>query len=129
MAGRVGRSGGSNKIDPSLHLMRGTYRPTRHAAALAASQGGAVWSPTEAELGGLMTAGQAFVARLRECYDLSPLEGEIAVEAGVIADRLDEIRRQRDGADLKVQLALAKHEQTWSKLLSALLLSLRSTRP
>jgi hypothetical protein len=122
MAGKRGR-GGQNRIDPRLHLLRGTFRPERHQAALEASQ--PVWAPAARQLQALAADGQAFVERLRVQYELNPWEGELVLEAAVAVDRLAELRRTRGGESLRDRLALEKCEQLWQKQLSALLLSLR----
>jgi hypothetical protein len=126
MAGRPGpnRSGGSNKIPAELHVLRGTYRPGRHQAELDAGQ--PVWQPSESQVHALATEGRALIDRLRAVYTLNPWEGELALEAAVIADRLAEIRTARlEVHDLKMRLTLDKTEQLWSKQLAALLLALR----
>ena len=123
MAGRPGRSGGANRIDPRLHVLRGTFDARRHGAALEAGQ--PVWTPVASQIQALAGAGQAFVERLRAQYDLNPLEGELVLEAAVCVDRLAELRRPPASKTLRDRLALAKVEQNWQKQLSALLLALR----
>jgi hypothetical protein len=123
MAGRSGGHRPRNKIDPSVHVLRGTFRPARHGAALDAQQ--PVWAPADAQLAVLGPEGQALVARLRGIYELTPWEGELTLEAAVATDRLAEIRQTRPGCDLKARLALDKTEQVWQQQLAALLLALR----
>jgi hypothetical protein len=126
MAGRPGRSGGHNRLDARLHVLRGTYNATRHGAALAGIQTtGAPWHPTPAELAKLGPDGQAFVARLRAAFELNVWEGELVVEAAVATDRLAQLRRDRDACDVKTRLTLNKTEQVWQKQLTTLLLALR----
>src|SRR5262245_54919907 len=116
MAGRPGRSGGHNKIDPRMHAIRGTFNPTRHGPALAALETSAApWEPTRAQLAALGDDGRAFVARVRATYELSVMEGELLLEAAVVTDRLAQIRRTRKSADVKTRLALDKCEQLWLK--------------
>jgi hypothetical protein len=38
VAGVKGKSGGHNKKSPAIHVLHGTFRPSRHAAALALEQ-------------------------------------------------------------------------------------------
>jgi len=129
MAGRPGRSGGHNRIDPREHLLRGTFNPTRHGPALAALEAAAApWAPTRAQLAALGAAGRAFLARVRASYELSTWEGELLLEAAVVTDRLAQVRRVRVRADVKTCLALDKSEQLWVKQLTALLLALRVPR-
>lgn len=123
MAGRPGRSGGANKIDPRLHVLRGTFRPERHGAALAATQ--PPWQPAEADLARLQPEGRALVDRVQAVYDLAAIEGELLVEGAIALDRLTEIRRTRQTCSLKERLQLDKLEVTWQRALTQCLLSLR----
>ena len=124
MAGRPGRSGGHNRIATAQHLVRGTFA-TRQKAQAALETGVAIWTPTGAQEAALGADGRALVERLRAHFDLNPWEGELVLEAAIAVDRLAQIRRERDGCDLKARLALDKCEQLWQKQLSGLLLSLR----
>jgi hypothetical protein len=101
---------------------------TNRRLALEAPQtGGGVWTPGDAQLRGLGPEGAALVERLRQHYEFSPVEGELLIEAGITADRLDELRQLRAGPDVdgKRRLALDKDEQMFVKQYSALLGLLR----
>ena len=124
MAGRPGRSGGHNRLSTEQHLLRGTFA-TRQKAQAALQIGMPTWTPTGAQVAALGEEGRAFVARLQTHVDQTVLEGELVLEAAVAVDRLAQIRRERDGCELKARLALDKCEQLWQKQLSGLLLSLR----
>ena len=124
MAGRPGRSGGHNRLSLATHVIRGTFNPTRHGKLIA--PGGPVWQPTAAELEPLGAAGRAFVARLEAVYDLSPLEGELAMEGGIAADRLAELRDRRRRATATARGALDKLELAWARALASCVLALRA---
>jgi hypothetical protein len=124
MAGRPGRSGGHNRLDPATHLLRGTFNPTRHQAALETDQ--PAWAPAPGQLKGLGPAGRALVKRLRAIYQCSPVEGELLVEAAMATDRLAQIRALRAAcADTKLLLRLNRDEQQWQRQLTMLLQTLR----
>ena len=122
MAGRPGRSGGHNRIALEAHVLRGTFNATRHGH-LASS--GPVWDPPAAALEGLGAAGRAFVARLLAAYDLRALDGELALEGAVAADRLDELRTARRRASAKKRRELDRWELAWTRTLSTCVLALR----
>ena len=126
MAGRPGRSGGHNKLSLEAHLLRGTFNPTRHARHARLASGGPVWAPAPPELAGLGTAGRGFVARIQAVYDLSPLEGELALEGAMAADRLAELRARRGDSAAKERVALDKLELAWSRALLTCVLALRA---
>jgi len=123
MSGRPGRSGGSNRIDPQVHILRGTFRPERHAKLL---PGGPVWEPTAADLEGLGAAGRRFVAELLAVYELNRLDAALAVEGAVLQDRLAEVRAGRGTASAKERRALNRQELAWSRALTNIVLALRS---
>jgi len=116
MPGVKGRSGGHNKIPVALHLARGTFRPARHAKAVAAPPR-ASWGPTEAQMRTLGEAGRAFVIRQMAAYDISVLDGELLLEAAICADRLAACRVPEAARD-----AL---EIAWQKQFTALCQALR----
>lgn len=113
MAGRPGRSGGHNRISLEAHVLRGTFNPTRHAPET--PLGSRPWQPPPAALAALGAAGRAFLRRQRARYAFTPLEGEVALEMAVIADRLAELRATR--ADVKaIELdGLDKRERDWQR--------------
>jgi hypothetical protein len=115
MPGVRGRSGGSNRIPVQVHLAKGTFRPARHAARLAAlsAQTGVlakyrpapVVPPLRAVdrpplpasvLAGLGARGQAFA---RDCWDAyadwSPASLALLHEAGHLLDALEALRGQK----------------------------------
>src|SRR5262245_61157378 len=127
MAGRPGRSGGHNRIPLAQHVLRGTFNVTRHGRRVAAIAGAPAWQPSAPQLAALDVEGRAFLDRLRATYDLTLVEGELALEASVAVDRLNEIRLTRREASPKDQRALDKGEQEWQKRFASLLLALRVT--
>lgn len=127
MAGRKGRSGGQNKIDPQLHLMRGTFVAARHAKALAAQRmGGPTWTPSAEHLAALGDDGRALVGRLTDVYEFAPIEGELVLELAAVVDRLGEIRRTRDRLEGPLRLAADQLEQGWQRRWVALVSALRA---
>ena len=132
MSGRPGRSGGANKIDRALHLLKGSYRPGRHApppapdpAALAPMPGPPAWAPTPAQLAALGPDGQALVAQIVAAYTIGLVEGPLLLEAAHASDRLAEVRQARAGADSVIRLRLGRAEAQWQRQLSALLQVIR----
>lgn len=121
MSGRPGRSGGHNRIDPALHILRGTFNATRHAKLLTPQP---VWEPSK-RLAALEPAGRALVARLTAVYEFAVIEGEVVMEAGVGTDRLADIRARRAQATPEERVALDRLELQWQKQVTGLLLSLR----
>jgi hypothetical protein len=124
MAGRPGRSGGHNRISLAEHVLRGTFNATRHGRRQAALNG-PPWSPTKAQLQALGPNGRGLLERLAAVYVLGVLEGELALEAAVVADRLAELRDSRRTGDLALRLKLDKTEQLWQRQFSSLLLALK----
>ena len=122
MPGRPGRSGGQNRISLEAHVLRGTFNPTLHAHLSA----GPSWEPSPADLEPLGSAGQALVARLRDAYDLSPIEGELVLEGAVAADRLADVRDRRTRTRVKDKSTLDRIELAWHRALSNCLLALRA---
>ena len=106
----------------ATHVLRGTFRPERHAALI---QPGPTWDPAPELLEALGTAGRAFVTRMRGAYELSVIEGELAIEGAHTVDRLAALRR-RKGGTVAARDARAKLEMGWKKDLAACLLALRS---
>lgn len=123
MAGRPGRSGGAGRIDPALHVLRGTFRKERHARP---ASNGPVWAPSPAELEHLGSTGQAFVGRLVSVYEFGVVEGEILIEAAHASDRLAEHRRRREHWPADDRTGIDKLEIAWQRALVTSLLALRS---
>jgi hypothetical protein len=124
MAGRPGRFGGHNRLPVDAHILRGTFNATRHGKLPAPS--GPVWQPAPAELVQLAAAGRAFLTRLQATYELSPLDGELAVEGAIAVDRLAEIRVRRKTWPGEDRVPLDRLELGWQRSLSTCLLALRS---
>jgi hypothetical protein len=121
--GRPGRSGGHNRIAVAEHVLRGTFNATRHTPQLPP---GPSWQPESAVLEALGADGLALVGRLRASYPLSPIEGELVLEAGHAADRLAELRAHRRQASPKERLRLDRVEVTWQDAVSRILKTLRA---
>lgn len=122
MAGKKGRSGGSNRIPVAVHIARGTYRASRHgprplATVLPMPAAVEPWTPTDTALG---PAGRALLSRVMERYECSVTEGEILLEAARCADVLAALRAQA-----LADIAAQRLEVSWSKHYTALLLGLR----
>ena len=107
MAGRKGRSGGANRIDPAIHLERGTFRPDRHerprlaaVAPFAAPQPPTPKAPKPppALLAHLGPAGKKFVRAAFVDYEVSEFEGLLLHEAGRALDAIAAARADGDAA-------------------------------
>jgi len=119
MAGRLGRSGGHNRIPVEAHVLRGTFNATRHARR--AAPGGPVWQPTPEDLARLGDAGREFVTRLQLVYEFSAIEGPLVLEGAIASDRLAKIRDGRGDVSAPARIELA-----WSKALANIILALRA---
>ena len=119
-----------NKLPIEEHLRNGTYRRDRHGPLSwppTSTAEAPVWAPAESDLAALGDAGRAFVGRLQAVYELSPLDGELATEGAVMADRLAELRLQRAGcADDDERRRLDRLELGWQRALTRCLLALRA---
>src|SRR5262245_57678848 len=98
MSGKPGRSGGHNRISIEEHLRRGTFRPVRHLAALAASSGpqGVPPDPPPELLTGLAEAGGALVVSAWRGCELTAFEAELLRMAAEYRDDAAEARRRGD---------------------------------
>jgi hypothetical protein len=102
VAGKKGRSG-RPPLQVSLHLLRGTYRPDRHAARVTGGSAApaTVLEPIPSSLAvGLGEAGLRVVADLWENYSGWPAEKVTLLhQVGVVVDALAEYEAivQRDG--------------------------------
>ena len=117
------KGAGRPRLSPATHLLRGTWRPSRHgvrpatsAAVLAMPVAAGVWAPDAADLAALGAAGRALVAELLSRYDFAAVEGCVLLEAGHAADALARLRAM-DQPDAATQRLM----QQWSKLFSTLL--------
>jgi hypothetical protein len=126
MSGRPGRSGGGNRIDPRLHVLRGTFRPERHAQLLASSD--AVWQPTPAQLAVLGPDGQALITRVLTTYTVRVVEGEFLLEAAHATDRLAHLRQALLSAEQPDRLKLERAEQQWQRQLLSCLQAMKVER-
>lgn len=123
MAGRPGRSGGSNRIPLEAHLVRGTFRATEHAHRMPV---GPRWEPTPAQLEPLGDAGRAFVARVQAAYVVAALDGELVIEGAHAVDRLAAVRVPHGRLTAKDRRALDQRELSWTRVLTACVLALRA---
>jgi hypothetical protein len=113
------RSGaGRPRLSPASHLLRGTWRPSRHgvrpatsAAVLEMPVPTRSWAPDAADLAALGTAGRVLVASLMSRYDFAPVEGYVLLEAGHAADALAAVRaaEQPDSITQRLEMAWSKH--------------------
>lgn len=69
MAGVKGRSGGHNRISPAEHLLRGTYRPDRHAGWTEQTPRPVSAADRRRVLGGLTGTARRVMLRLLDEYD------------------------------------------------------------
>jgi hypothetical protein len=114
---------GRPKLPPATHLLRGTWRSSRHgkrpamsAVVLEMPVPVGSWAPDAADLAALGAAGRALVAAVVARHELAPVEGCVLVEAGFAADALARLRAM-DEPDAATQRLM----QQWSKLFSTLL--------
>ncbi len=126
VAGKPGRSGGSNKLPLEQHIRRGTYRRDRHgpralATVVTMPAAPEAWTPTETGVG---AAGRALLARFMERYELSLTEGEILLEAARAVDVLAALRAQA-----LADIAAQRLELAWARHLVSVLGQLRMDRP
>lgn len=121
MSGVAGRSG-RRKQTIAERILRGTFDARKHAPSAAPP----AWSASDAQLAGLGPDGRALIDRLRAVFDLTPVEGEIALEAAIACDRLSDLRRRRHGiADLKQRLSVERIEIGWQKQFAGLMQALQ----
>ena len=120
------KGAGRPRLSPATHLLRGTWRPSRHgvrpptsAAVLEMPAAAGVWAPDAADLAALGTAGRVLVEALLARYDLAPVEGRVLVEAGHAADALATVR-----AAEQPDIITQRLEMQWSKHYAALLAQL-----
>ena len=121
---RVGS--GRKPLPAEVHLLRGTWRPSRHGkrpatvGALAVPpQPAGSWAPQPADLAVLGAAGRALVAALLTHYDFAPVEGCVLLEAGHAADALATVR-----AAAQPDQVTSRLEMQWSRHFAALLAQL-----
>jgi hypothetical protein len=114
---------GRKRLPLATHLLRGTWRPSRHgvrpamsAAVLEMPVPVGSWAPQPADLAALGAAGRALVEALLSRYDFRAVEGCVLLEAGFAADALARLRAM-DEPDAATQRLM----QQWSKLFSTLL--------
>lgn len=88
MPGMKGRTGGSNKLSVEQHVIRGTFRPSRHgsdgqAPAGPAPRPGVVsdWRPRIAERGALGPRSRDLLEATLRLYRLDEVEGRAALLA------------------------------------------------
>ncbi len=117
------RGAGRPKLSPATHLLRGTWRPSRHGARPATSAAvlempapTGSWTPDPADLDALGTAGRRLVQAVLARYELALVEGAVLVEAAHACDALAAIR-SAPHADVAAQ----RLEVVWSKHLTGLL--------
>ena len=123
-----GRRAGSGRkrLSPATHLLRGTWRPSRHgvrpatsAAVLELPAPVGPWAPTTADLAALGASGRVLVEALLSRYDFAPVEGCVLLEAGHAADALATVR-----AAAQPDVSTQRLEMQWSKHYAALLAQL-----
>jgi hypothetical protein len=124
------KGAGRPRLSPATHLLRGTWRPSRHgvrpatsAAVLAMPVPVGSWAPKPADLAALGAAGRALVAELLSRYDFGVVEGCVLIEAGHAADALATVR-----AAAQPDVSTQRLEMQWSKHYAALLAQLHVER-
>jgi hypothetical protein len=112
------KGAGRPRLSPATHLLRGTWRPSRHgvrpatsAAVLAMPVAAGAWAPDPADLAALGTAGRVLVEALLARYDLGPIEGYVLIEAGHTADAPATVRtaEQPDIVTQRFEMQLSRH--------------------
>ena len=119
MAGKPGRAA-PNKISTIDHLRRGTFRADRHRQPPV----GPPWEPSPDQIVTLGPAGKALFGRLQTAYAFNVCEGELIIEAAIIADRLQQLRARRDRLDDAGCLKSDRVEATWQRQLLGVLQAL-----
>src|ERR671912_1568652 len=108
---------GRPRLSPGEHVLRGTWRPSRHGPRPATVGALAVqpmpagdWVPDAGDLASLGTAGRVLVQRLLARYDFAPIEG-LLVEAAHAADALATVRaaEQPDIITTRLEMQLSRH--------------------
>ena len=99
MAGRPGRSGGHNRIDPAVHLLRGTFRPGRHGPrppALPAVSAPPANPIPAAVVDGLSGRGRDFVEAAWQRYSGWTAAALVLLrETGQVISALEQLRGER----------------------------------
>jgi hypothetical protein len=119
---------GRPALPVSLHLARGTYRPSRHATALS-TQGEpeAHWQPEPGEFQALGAAGRALIEKLLMNFDVSLADGLTALEAAKAADRIEVwAAREATSGTPAAAAAAERLRLAWAKHLAGLLHTLRA---
>src|SRR5918995_3164475 len=128
---RGGRRAGAGRprLSPATHMLRGTWRPSRHGVRPATSSAVEMpvptgsWRPDAADLAALGTAGRVLVEALLSRYDFAAVEGCVLLEAGHAADALAAVR-----AAEQPDIIAQRLEMQWSKHYAALLAQLHVER-
>jgi hypothetical protein len=108
LPGVKGRSGGRNRKSVQSHILRGTWRASRHQVATRAATvpaGAALQDPSPDWLAGLGPEGRRFVFALHRDFDMSATEGLLARTAG---QAFDEAADARARGDLKAARAATR---------------------
>ena len=109
---------GRKKLSAAHHLLRGTWRPSRHgvrpstsAAVLEMPAPTGMWAPRPADVAVLGTAGRGLVELLLSRYDFAAVEGCVLLEAGHAADALATVRAaaQPDIVTQRLEMQLSRH--------------------
>ena len=109
---------GRPRLSPATHLIRGTWRPSRHGVRPSASGAAlempvptGVWAPDAADLEALGTAGRRLVPAVLTRYELGPVEGCVLLEAAHAADALAAVRgaEQPDIITQRLEMQSSKH--------------------
>jgi len=130
MAGKKGRSGRKPK-PVAVHLLNGTYRPSRHGPYPVPIQGVPVpmpeWLPNMADREGLSARARQLLEDLLTVYRFDAIEGPRLLSAIRSFSRLDQLEAavtvggvMCDGAATPLLVALGRETRTFQALWSAL---------
>jgi hypothetical protein len=109
---------GRPRLSPATHLLRGTWRPSRHgvrpatsAAVLEMPMPAGAWAPEATDLAALGVAGRRLIAAVLARYEVALVEGCVLIEADHAADALTIVRAaaQPDVVTQRLELQLSKH--------------------
>lgn len=103
---------GRPALSPEQHVLRGTFRPSRHGvrpvitapAVVAAPSTG--WQPTPADYAPLQARAKAWLAATASLYVLSPLDALRVCECLRVLSRAEELEARGPSAALRAELKL-----------------------
>lgn len=112
------------------HLTQGTFRPHRHGPRPVVTHGAVALAPVadpewQPDLTALGPAGAAFVGALTQQFSFGIAEGTLAMEAGHLIDRLEQLRAEIPTLDPAARLGAMRLEVGLSGRLAGTILQLK----